>query len=183
MKSFISDKLPSLQIFKDSDLPLNAFTHGDFSDRNLLYLREPQKNAVIFSGWVDWEFAGYYNPYEEFLMLEDEEDFVGRTPFSSRKEVQDRRVRPPLDAFYKILQDEGVDTPLQDTNRLNPLSLHWDTARYLYQIQCNIIPWFVRVKWDAGEKDSLADEVEKAGRKLSMALQWFENGCFEEKAG
>ena len=174
MRTFISDKLPLLSIFSDPELPLNAFTHGDFSDRNLLYVRDNQEDSVNFSGWVDWEFAGYHNPFEEFLMLENEEEFVGRSSYELLREDGGGGTRSSLDGFYKLLDNLGVNAPLQETKHYNAIRKHWNTARHLYQLQSNIIPWFVRVRWDAGEKENLSVEVQRAGKNVEDALQWFE---------
>ena len=163
-----------LSLFRDTDLPLTAFTHGDFSDRNLLYVRDDKENRVKLSGWVDWEFAGYYNPFEEFLMLEEEDDFVGRDSYETSSDEKNDDAKPSLYKFYTILEDHGVHTPLQESKAGNAISRHWITAQNLYQIQCNIIPWFIRVKWDAGEKEGLNADVKKAGKALQTALDWFE---------
>ncbi len=85
----MTNKLHSLQIFTDPSLPISVFTHGDLSDRNLLAERipaletespasstepdgSPQPATVRISGWVDWEFSGFYTPFEKFLCLEDD---------------------------------------------------------------------------------------------------------------
>ena len=105
-------------------------------------------------------------------MLEDEDEFVGRDSYETSSDEKDDDAKPSLYKFYTILEDHGVHTPLQETKAGNPISRHWITAQYLYQIQCNIIPWLVRVKWDAGETEGLNADVKKAGKALQNALNW-----------
>ena len=111
-------------------------------------------------------------------MLEEEDDFVGRNSYessSNKKNNNGDDAKPSLDIFYRLLEDRGIHTPLQESkSSTNAISRHWIAAQYLYQVQCNIIPWYVRVKWDAGETESLKADVEKAGKVLQEALHWFE---------
>lgn len=106
-------------------------------------------------------------------MLEDEDEFIGRYSYEASSDKKNDDAKPSLDEFYRKLEEHGVNTPLQDAKADNAISRHWVTAQYLYQVQCNIIPWFVRVKWDAGEKENLEADVEKAGNVLQKALDWF----------
>ena len=211
VNSFLAKKLPVLPIFHDAKVPLTAFTHGDLSDRNLLFTRQDSPiaiqdpNSVKLSGWVDWEFAGYYNPFEEFLMVEDEE-FIGKSLINQKQQESLARraegaeaassnhplhVNRSMEYFYKLLSGYGIDNPCKEkfdiatlNSRSNSgsnsgskssISTHWETAKMLYQMQCNIIPWFVRVKSDAGELDGLEGDVKNAGASLREALEWFES--------
>ncbi len=196
----MTNKLHSLQIFTDPSLPISVFTHGDLSDRNLLAERipaletespasstepdgSPQPATVRISGWVDWEFSGFYTPFEKFLCLEDEEDFVAATPLtdSTNDRIEaDALPKPvgPRDAFYEALEHLGVSTPTGIDRDGQPgyVSRHWRTAQLLYGVQQHVAPWYVRTKLDAGNSD-VAQEVEEAGVALTDALRELDGLC------
>jgi hypothetical protein len=108
------------------------FTHYDLSPRNVLISGNPPR----ISGIVDFEFAGFFSPLEEFL-----NDYVGNNG-DWPKEV--------YDAYLDRLEHNGIDTPAK--------SIHvaqWEPFLWLEKLLHNTAPW-----WLPGEHQGQSLEAE-----------------------
>ncbi|KAM5341389.1 hypothetical protein ACJ41O_014420 [Fusarium nematophilum] len=65
LRAFMSEKLPLLRLTDGDSIPPGEFilTHYDLSPRNVLISGQPLR----ITGLVDFEFAGFFPPVEEFL--------------------------------------------------------------------------------------------------------------------
>jgi hypothetical protein len=92
LEEFVINTLPRLE-FVNRGVGEFIFTHYDLSPRNVLIFGNPPR----ISGIVDFEFAGFFSPLEEFL-----NDYVGNNG-DWPKEV--------YHAYLERLEHNEVDTP------------------------------------------------------------------------
>ncbi|KAM3548903.1 hypothetical protein MY1884_008979 [Beauveria asiatica] len=97
-----------------------VFTHYDLSPRNILVTGSPPQ----ISGIVDFEFAGFFAPVEEFL--NDAVGNEGDWPDTQYKE------------YLAELEAKGTRTPAAGIS-----ALVWETARCLERVADNIAPWWL----------------------------------------
>ena len=109
-----------------------VFTHYDLSPRNVLISGNPPR----ISGIVDFEFAGFFSPLEEFL-----NDYVGNNGDWS-KEV--------YDVYLERLEHNGIDTPAKSID-----VAQWEPFLWLEKLLHNTAPW-----WLPGEHHGQSLEVE-----------------------
>jgi Phosphotransferase enzyme family len=135
LEEFAADTLPKLR-----SVSLGAsefiFTHYDLSPRNVLLSGSPPR----ISGIVDFEFAGFFSPLEEFL-----NDYVGNNG-DWPKEV--------YDVYLQRLEHNGIDTPAKSIG-----VAEWEQFLWLEKLLQNTAPW-----WLPGEHrgQSLEAELKKS---------------------
>jgi len=124
INSFITTILPRLQLLihpvTDNSF---VFTHYDLSPRNILVTTSPDATVRI-SGIIDFEFAGFFPPLDEFV--NDYVDNGGDWP------------APAYEAYLARLAELGVATPANGT----PVKA-WEQAHWLGQMLENIAPWWL----------------------------------------
>lgn len=138
------EHLPRLsfdEMFKQTAAPLDTFlfTHFDLFPRNILVSGNPPQ----ITGIVDWEFAGFFPPMDEFL-----DDWLdGDWP----------------EAFYTTylerLEEKGVATPAKSVK-----GDAWQVAYWLEKIIESTAPW-----WLPGDHD--VHQVERALEKAELIIR------------
>ena len=113
---------------------VSLLTHGDLSTSNILVARPPQLDSgeiprLRITGLLDWESAGFYSPFEEFVTLKDQfyydEQALGSgVPNSSWTEL-----------LFKNLTDLGVSNPTHGF-----VQTHWLQIWRLYRLQEALSP-------------------------------------------
>lgn len=120
LRTFIAETLPMLELNGDRGTASGEFvlTHYDLSPRNVLVSGSPPR----ITGLVDFEFAGFFPPFEEFL-----NDYISNA---------DDWSRPLYDAYLARLEQLGEATPSEgfDANI-------WARNLTLRTLVVNIAPW------------------------------------------
>lgn len=122
LRSFISNCLPRLELTNRDD-PLSSkfvLTHYDLSPRNTLVSGQPPR----ITGLVDFEFAGFFPPVDEFL--NDAVNNSGDWP-----EVF-------YSAYMARLHSKGVATQLQGFDQGV-----WNRCLWLETLIGNVAPWYL----------------------------------------
>ena len=154
LSHFIFERLPLLDLtssdsFNPSD---NTFvlTHYDLSPRNVLVSRS-SRNQLRISGLVDFEFAGFFPPAEEFL--NDYISNAGSWP------------RAFYDAYLACLGERGVPTPARgfDPNT-------WKRHVWLYTLTGSIAPWDLPGDYSGQELREKVREAEVSAREMLERL-------------
>ncbi|MCJ1268817.1 hypothetical protein MMC22_008705 [Lobaria immixta] len=166
VKAFIINSLPHLPIFADPQVTTSVLTHADLSTSNILVSPGPNtppgdKPALRISGLVDWEFSGFFSPFDEFLAA-SEEIFDNYQSVSdlAQSSVDPSRSLPKL--LLQHLHSLGVSTPVTGA-----VKRHWHTATRLHQLQENLAPWWLR---EESQGESLNQELHDAAEKVKAAL-------------
>ncbi|KAM3514199.1 hypothetical protein MY11210_002190 [Beauveria gryllotalpidicola] len=123
IRSFITDTLPQLHTLIPAHERTSGqcvFTHYDLSPRNILVVGSPPQ----ISGIVDFEFAGFFAPVEEFL--NDAVGNEGDWPDTLYKE------------YLAELEARGIETPAAGIS-----ASVWETARCLERVADSIAPWWL----------------------------------------
>lgn len=166
VKAFIINSLPHLPIFADPQVTTSVLTHADLSSSNILVSPGPDtqpgdKPALRISGLVDWEFSGFFSPFDEFLAASEE-------IFDNYQSVSDlaQSSVDPSRSLHKLLLQHlhslGVSTPVTGA-----VKRHWHTATRLHQLQENLAPWWLR---EESQGESLNQELHDAADKVKAAL-------------
>ncbi|UNI24849.1 hypothetical protein JDV02_010567 [Purpureocillium takamizusanense] len=119
LRTFISETLPHLGL-AGGGIPAGEFvmTHYDLSPRNVLVSGQPPR----VTGLVDFEFAGFFCPVEEFL-----NDCIGNA--GDWPQVF-------YDAYLERLREKGVSTP---AHGFDPDV--WERYHWLETLAGQIAPW------------------------------------------
>lgn len=143
--------LPILQKFIDNDLPKMklamppavyqsggtfVFTHYDLAPRNVLVSGQPP----TITGMVDFEFAGFFHPMEEFL-----------------NDCIDNRADWPATlytAYQERLEEKGIATPIGSMDQEI-----WNRNYWLEMVVNYVAPWWLPGRHKA---EGLADQLKKA---------------------
>lgn len=107
------------------------------------------------SGLLDWEFAGFFSPFQEFLTA-SEEIFNINQPLDQDQEISGV---PVAESLFKHLTAGGISNPSHGF-----VKKHWLVVRMLHQLEENVAPWWLR---EGVEGDELKAE-------LDMAAAWVE---------
>lgn len=135
IRSFISNVLPALQLVNQDTSSKPTFTQYDFSPRNVLVSGSP----LSVSGLVDFEFAGFFPPEEEFA--NDTVSNAGDWPSQA------------YEIFLTELERLGIETPLKGF----PPRV-WKEATVLMKLIEDVAPWILReggIKGPGLEKECL----------------------------
>ena len=135
VKSFLTDRISKLQLTQQSAPP--TFTHYDFSPQNILVSGSPP----TVTGLIDFEFAGFFPPEEEFANNAVCND--GDWP------------APAYETFLLELERLGVPTPLKGFPEKS-----WTEAVLLMKLIEDVAPWFLRE--GCMEAEELQRECQKA---------------------
>ena len=145
LQKFIAD-IPSLQLPPTDTF---VFTHYDLSPRNVLTSGCPP----TVTGLVDFEFAGFFQPVEEFL-----NDYVGN-----------RGDWPAVyyKAYLERLEELGVATPIKSLDKEA-----WNRIYWLESMLENIAPWWLPGKYEGAALDRELSKAEglvrETLRKVSL---------------
>ncbi|KAJ9655756.1 hypothetical protein H2198_005462 [Neophaeococcomyces mojaviensis] len=148
LEEFRQKKLPYLPFLAEAHGPTikSCFTHQDLSPRNILITDTPTGPKI--TGIVDFEFAGMFPVYEEYLNSMVRSDGDWPEPFWNR--------------LLQELAGRGVKTPGVD-----PMTLEmWKQGCELVTLIENVAPWWL----DAGHL-----EGEELRNKLDEACATVEN--------
>ncbi|OAA81984.1 Protein kinase-like domain protein [Akanthomyces lecanii RCEF 1005] len=151
IRSFITDTLPQLDAIRQLQGTSSSnfvFTHYDLSPRNILVSGSPPK----ISGIVDFEFAGFFAPVEEFL--NDAVGNEGDWPEHLYK------------AYLRELGARDIATPTAGIS----VSI-WNAVHCLERVVDNIAPWWLPGRYEGAALDEQfaksATELQENLRKLS----------------
>jgi hypothetical protein len=127
VRKFMQEVLPTMSSL-NTGASAFVFTHYDLSPRNVLISGEPPR----ITGIVDFEFAGFFPPLDEFLndYIEDSNDWP--------KDV--------YQVYLERLEENGVSTPLKSVDKD-----HWEQNYLLQQLVQNIAPWYLPGKYQGQE--------------------------------
>ena len=155
LRKFTEQSLPNCPMFHSSskDQAVSVLTHADLSRRNVLVHQPSPELPLRVTTVVDWEFSGYFSPYEEFLTADSD--------------LLDFSVDMESDSLSEHLLAElaARDVP---TPRHGWLQEHWELARNLYRMRENIAPWWVR-ELDL-QSSELQDELAMAEATIIKTL-------------
>ena len=161
LRNFTEQTLPKCPIFHSSkDQAASILTHADLSQRNILVHRPSPEFPLRVSAVVDWEFSGFFSPYEEFLAADS--DLLN---FSS-----DTGPDSLSDHLLTELALRDVSTPQHGW-----LREHWELARRIHRVRENIAPWWVR-ELDL-QSSKLREELATAEATIVQILQ--ETGTYD----
>jgi Ser/Thr protein kinase RdoA (MazF antagonist) len=137
LKDFVTEKLPHLKLLSQDIETSEAtstfvFTHYDLSPRNILVSGQPPR----ITGIVDFEFAGFFSPLEEFL--NDHVNNNGDWPDEIYQSYLDK------------LEQNGIATPARGFDKEQ-----WEQALCLEELLQHIAPW-----WLPGKYEGIALEAE-----------------------
>ncbi|KAH8660615.1 hypothetical protein BX600DRAFT_467939 [Xylariales sp. PMI_506] len=155
VKDFVAttlDNLDGLNTSRGAGCGVFVFTHYDLSPRNILVSHRESTLAV--SGIVDFEFAGFFPAFEEFVNAYV--DNGGDWPEAAYK------------AYLQRLEDLGESTPARGFK-----VEVWKQAALLGQLLENIAPWWL--PGDHGKED-LATELHNAKEKAIDAISGLNEG-------
>ncbi|POR39067.1 Uncharacterized protein TPAR_00744 [Tolypocladium paradoxum] len=123
IRALIAQKLPHLELAEPTATGETRagpclFTHYDLSPRNVLVSGQPPR----ITGLVDFEFAGFFPPVEEFL-----NDYIGNPGDW-----------PPAvyNAYLERLEQNGIATPLKSLDADT-----WNLNYWLETLLGRIAPW------------------------------------------
>lgn len=149
LRAFISEHLPHLELTDGDGIPPGEFvlTHYDLSPRNVLVSGQPPR----ITGLVDFEFAGFFPPVDEFL--NDEVNNSGEWPREFYK------------AYLERLHEKGIATPVRG---FDPSV--WKRNYWLETLVGSIAPWYLPGGWKGEELQAELREVEANVREMLKRL-------------
>lgn len=147
IRAFIADELPRLQLTEPAATGGHIFTHYDLSPRNVLVSGRPRR----ITGLIDFEFAGFFPPAEEFL-----NDYVGNPGDW-----------PPAfyGAYLRRLERNGIATP--------PGSLDagtWNRSYWLETLLGRVAPWELPGGHAGAALEAKLRDAEAAARRMLEKL-------------
>ncbi|OAQ98067.1 hypothetical protein LLEC1_02318 [Akanthomyces lecanii] len=148
IQSFITDTLPRLDAIQrpqDTSSHNFIFTHYDLTPRNILISGSPP----TISGIVDFEFAGFFAPVEEFL-----NDAVGN---------EGDWPEHLYEAYLTELEARGIATPAAGIS-----ASAWNALRCLERVADNIAPWWLPGRY---EGTALEEHFAKSATELRKNLK------------
>jgi hypothetical protein len=134
--------------------PINTagfvFTSADLGPRNVLVSGSPP----VITGLIDFEFSGFFSPFEEFVQeWPDEED--GEVDWPSDM----------WETMLQALERRDVFTPL----RIRGTGAHKEIG-LLGKLRNYIAPWWLTQRLDSGDGSVLDEEVKEVAEKAESAL-------------
>ncbi|KAH8729918.1 kinase-like domain-containing protein [Ilyonectria robusta] len=150
IRAFISDQLPHLELTDGDGIPPGEFvlTHYDLSARNVLVSGQPPR----ITGLVDFEFAGFFPPVDEFLN-DDVVNEGGEWPREFYK------------AYLARLHENGIATPVRG---FDPSV--WKRNCWLERLVGGIAPWYLPGGWKGEELQAKLREAEADVREVLKRL-------------
>lgn len=152
LRMFLSDFLPRLWL-DDHDSGTDEaskfiFTHYDLSPRNVLISGQPPQ----ITGIVDFEFAGFFSPLEEFL-----NDYVGN---------DGDWPKAVYDAYLERLEERGIATPARSISKKV-----WERAFRIEKLVEHIAPWWLPGQFSGA---GLEEELKKSRQTAQEMLEKLE---------
>jgi hypothetical protein len=146
IRGFVKNSLPGLSLFSGDESAAIAFTHYDFSPRNILV---SENSPPVVTGILDFEFAGFFPSEEEFAnnAIANADDW----PESAYR------------AFLEELERLGIKTPLRGIDEKL-----WREAYQLVQITGDVAPWYLREGGIKGPE--LEAELTKAAERIKTGI-------------
>ena len=139
LSDFFKDKLPQLELMKESGAPF-IFTHYDLSPRNILVA---EGLPLTLTGIVDFEFAGFFPAEEEFTNL-------SITNKGDWPEELEKWLYGELDFIFSV------------TKESLPQGLPFTQACSIIEMVNNIAPWWLLGREKSAEtEDELTDSRNK----------------------
>jgi hypothetical protein len=122
VRESVRSSLPGLSLFSRDKSTAFAFTHYDFSPRNILI---SGSSPPVVTGILDFEFAGFFPNEEEFTnnAIANADDWP----------------EPAYRVFLEELERLGVKTPLRGIDQKS-----WVDAYGLVHIMGDVAPWYLR---------------------------------------
>ncbi|KAH7243835.1 hypothetical protein B0J15DRAFT_501205 [Fusarium solani] len=150
LRAFISEQLPHLELTDGDGIPSGEFvlTHYNLSPRNVLVSGQPPR----ITGLVDFEFAGFFPPVDEFLN-DDVVNNGGEWP------------REFYEAYLARLHEKGVATPVRG---FDPDV--WNRNCWLETLVGSIAPWYLPGGWKGEELQAKLREAEANAREMLKRL-------------
>ena len=121
LRKFIDQILPNLMPTESEGMAVSVLTHADLSLHNILVSRPSSDSPLRVSAVVDWEFSGYFPPYEERLVADS--DLI--------------RLNGKLMAGLFNTDDSMPPWVVEEGEQ-------WELMRHIYLVRENIAPWWVR---------------------------------------
>ncbi|KID82552.1 Protein kinase-like domain protein [Metarhizium guizhouense ARSEF 977] len=146
LQDFIDNHLPNMTLVPpETQPPVFVFTHYDLAPRNVLVSGWPPH----ITGIVDFEFAGFFHPMEEFV----NDCIGGRADWPASLYA----------AYQERLEERGVATPAGSVDREV-----WNRNYWLEMVVSYVAPW-----WQPGEYtgQGLRDELRGAEAVVVDALE------------
>ncbi|KAG8413351.1 hypothetical protein J3458_012925 [Metarhizium acridum] len=146
LQNFVDNQLPDMTLMPpQKQSGLFVFTHYDLAPRNVLVSGRPPQ----ITGIVDFEFAGFFHPMEEFL-----------------NDCIDNRADWPAAlyaAYQERLEEHGIATPAGSMDREV-----WNRNYWLEMVVNYVAPW-----WLPGQhqRHGLLDELSRAEAIVFDALE------------
>ncbi|KFG77564.1 hypothetical protein MANI_018499 [Metarhizium anisopliae] len=145
LQDFIDNHLPNMTLVPPATQPLFVFTHYDLAPRNVLVSGCPPH----ITGIVDFEFAGFFHPMEEFV-----NDCVdGRADWPALLYA----------AYQERLEERGVATPAGSGDREV-----WNRNYWLEMVVSYVAPWWLPGGYTG---QGLRDELRGAEAVVLDALE------------
>ncbi|KAM0433894.1 hypothetical protein ACHAPT_003837 [Fusarium lateritium] len=149
VRAFMSEQLPHLELTDGDGIPSGEFvlTHYDLSPRNVLVSGQPPR----ITGIVDFEFAGFFPPVEEFL----------------NDVINNGDEWPPqfYEAYLARLHEKGVAMPARG---FDPDV--WNRNCWLETLVGSIAPWYLPGDLEGEELQVKLREAEGNAREMIKRL-------------
>ena len=113
----------------DPTMSSSVFTHYDLSDRNILV--DPNMSPLCISGIVDWEYSGFFSPFDEYLLASEE--------IFALDDATDEKAPGFTTLFLADLERLKISTP-----KSSVFEKHWEEVRLLDKLHEHIAPWWLR---------------------------------------
>nr|KAJ3417739.1 hypothetical protein HK105_000853 [Polyrhizophydium stewartii] len=118
-----------------------VFTHGDLNMPNILVEPDTESDSMLVVGLLDWEWAGFFPPQDEYSASLD---FLG--------DGAERTESSLAQAFFDVLESAGVATPRTMDG--------WADTVLLSELRDSIAHWSLKGEPDLSSADVVARVVE-----------------------
>ncbi|KAL2916125.1 hypothetical protein HK105_204216 [Polyrhizophydium stewartii] len=129
-----------------------VFTHGDLNMPNILVEPDTESDSMLVVGLLDWEWAGFFPPQDEYSASLD---FLG--------DGAERTESSLAQAFFDVLESAGVATPRTMDG--------WADTVLLSELRDSIAHWSLKGEPDLSSADVVARVVERAHRAMAALEQ------------
>jgi hypothetical protein len=150
LDTFLLETLPKIDFMAPQDANDFVFTHYDLSPRNVLIVHDEAGPSRI-TGIVDFEFAGFFPPLEEFV--NDEVHNSGDWDSEVYAEYLNR------------LEEHGIATPGKSIN-----AEAWRRSRFMEKLISLVAPWWLPGEYQGEGLIEKLKEVETAVREMAQEL-------------
>lgn len=186
VRQFMKDTLPKLSLLNNEKQTAEymAFTHYDISPRNVLVEQARQRRPtndnspprVSVCAVIDFEFAGFYPPPEEFThTVENSQSEWAVTLFGELLAAVDRRGALPACIAENVRPEpmDGVVIGFGGDEHFPFGGPEFHQAVLLHRIATNIAPWWIKES-SGYTPDELRKELDDARARIEKAIQVLE---------